>query len=63
MTVDTAQQYQETVEADSNILCQLKQIYNWLSIAVIICQINKGRENMAIPSVEEVANVSSYPLL
>ena len=53
MTVDTDQKYQENVEAASNMLCQLKQIY----------QLNKGHEEMAIPDLEEVLHVSSYPLL
>ena len=53
MTVDTDQKYQEKVEAAANILCQPKQIYH----------INKGHDEVAIPSVEEFYHVSSYPLL
>ena len=53
ITVDTDQKYQENVEADSNIIIQLKQRDN----------INKGNYYMAIPAVEEFSHVSSYPLL
>ena len=53
MTVDTDQKYQEKVEAAANIIFQLKQIY----------QLKKGHYDMDIPSVEEVLNVSSYPML
>ena len=35
MTVETDKQYQETVEADANMLCQLKQRDNWPDIAII----------------------------
>ena len=35
MTVETDKQYQETVEADANMLCQLKQRDDWLYIAII----------------------------
>ena len=53
MTVDTNQKYQEKVETAANMLCQLKQRD----------QLNKGHGDMDIPAVEEVLNVSSYPLL
>ena len=53
MTVDIDQKYQEKVEAAAKMLCQLKQRY----------QLNKGHNEMAIPAVEEVLHVSSYPLL
>ena len=45
------------------MLCQLKQIYDRLAIYIIICQIKKGHDYLAIPYVEEVAHVSRYPLL
>ena len=51
MTVDTDQKYQEKFEAAANIIFQ--KIY----------QINKLYDYMAIPAVEEVTYVSSYPLL
>ena len=63
MTVETYQQHQETVEADSNMLCQPKQRYDRISIVVILYQINKVNENMTIPAMEEVAHVYSCPLL
>ena len=53
MTVDIDQKYQEKFEASANMICQLKQIYH----------INKMNKYMAIPDVEEVSHVSSYPLL
>ena len=53
MNVDTDQKYQETVEAAVDMIFQLKQRD---------C-INKGHNKMAIPYVEEVLHVSSYPLL
>ena len=53
MTVDTDQKHQEKIEAASNMICQLKQIY----------QLNKGHAKMYILSVEEVLHVSSYPML
>ena len=42
MTVDTYQKYKEKVEAAANMICQMKQRDH----------LNKGRENMVIPSVE-----------
>ena len=53
MTIDTDQKYQEKVEAAAKMLCQLKHIDH----------INKGHSNMDIPAVEEVLNVSSYPII
>ena len=53
MTVDTDQKYQETVEAAVNMIFQLKQRDH----------INKGHDKMAITSLEEFSNVSSYLLL
>ena len=52
-TVDIDQQYQEKVEAAANMLCQMKQRDHT----------NKGHDEMDIPAVEEVLNVSSYPLI
>ena len=63
MTVETYQQYQETVEAAVNMLCQLKQRTDQLAIDIILCQLNKWYDEMDIPYVEEVAHVSRYPLL
>ena len=42
---------------------KLKQRYDCLDIAIIICRLKTGHDKMAIPDVEEVAHVSSYPLL
>ena len=53
MIVDTDQKYQEKVESAANMVCQLKQIY----------QLSKGRDEMDIPPLEEVLNVSKYPML
>ena len=53
MTVDTDQKYQEKFEAAANMIYQMKQRD----------QLNKGHGDMPIPDVEEVLNVSSYPLL
>ena len=59
MTVETYKQYKEKVEAASNIIFQMKQRFNWLAIAIILCQINKGHYYLAIAYVEEVTHVSS----
>ena len=53
MTVDTYQKHQDKIEAYSNMICQLKQRD----------QFNKGCGEMDIQDVDEVMNVSSYPLL
>ena len=53
MTVDNDQKYQEKFEAAAKMLFQLKQIDH----------LNKVHGDMAIPSVEKVLHVSSYPLL
>ena len=53
MTVGTYQKYQEKVEADANMLCQLKQRDH----------INKLHDKMAVLDAEEVSHVSSYPLI
>ena len=53
INVDTDQKYQEKVEVDANIICQLKQRY----------QLNKGHDDMAIPDAEDFLHISSYPLL
>ena len=53
MTVDSGQKYQERLEADSNITCQLK----WRD------KPNRVHDEMDIPVVKEVMHVSSYPLL
>ena len=45
------------------MIYQLKQRDDRMEIAIILCQINEGHEDLAIPSMEEVARVSSYPLL
>ena len=63
MTVDTDQQYQEIVEAASNMICQLRQKYDRLVITINICQINEGHDYLDIPAVEEVAHMSSCPIL
>ena len=53
VTVDTDQKYQEKVESASNMLCQLKQRD----------RINTGHDEMAIPDLEGVFHVYSYPLI
>ena len=53
MTVDTDQKYQEKVEAAAKMICKLKQIY----------QLDIDHAEMAIPYLEEVLHVYSYPLL
>ena len=53
MNVDKYQKYQEKVEVAANMLCQQKQRD----------KVNKRHEEMAIPAVEEVLSVSSYPIL
>ena len=53
MTLDTDQNYQERVKVAANMICQPKQRD----------QINKGRDDMAIPAVEDVSHVSRYPML
>ena len=52
MTVDTYQKYQEKVEANANILCQIRKKD----------ELNKGHAKMDVPTMEEVSHVSSYPL-
>ena len=49
MTVETDQKFQQTVEAYANIPFQLKQRDDILAIAIIICNINKGNDDMNIP--------------
>ena len=61
MTVEIYQQYQETVEAAANIICQLKQRDDQMDIYIIIFRLKKGNDNLAIPAVYEVSHVSSYP--
>ena len=53
MTVDTDKNPQEKVKAAAKIMCQLKQRDH----------LNKGNDDMAIPDVEEVLHMSSYPML
>ena len=45
------------------MICQLKQRYYQLEIYIIICQIKKVHDELAIADVEKVAHVSSYPIL
>ena len=45
------------------MLCQLKQRDDQMAIAIIIFHINNGHNGMAILALEEVARLSSYPLL
>ena len=42
---------------------QLKQKDNWLYISIVFFWLKKGHDDMAIPAVEEVVHVASYPLL
>ena len=44
------------------MLFQMKQVYDWLAIAIVIYHTNKGHANLDITDVEEVAHVSSYPM-
>ena len=53
MTVDTDQKTQEKFKAAAKIMCQLKQRDHP----------NKGNDDMAIPDVDEVLHMSSYPIL
>ena len=63
MNVETNQQYQETVELYANVIFQLKQRYDKLSIYIVLCQIKKLRNDMDLPDVEDLVHVSSYPIL
>ena len=45
------------------MLCQLKQRDDRLDISIIIFQIKKWHDGLDIIAVEEVAHVSSYPIL
>ena len=51
--VDIYLKYQEKVEPAANMLCKLKHRYN----------LNKGHGEMATLDVDDVLNVSNYPLL
>ena len=53
MTVDTYLKHKKNVEADVSMICQMKFIYH----------MNKGYDEIAIPSMKEVLHVSIYPLL
>ena len=52
MSVETDQKYQETVEADTNMFFQIKQIGDRLVISMNICQVNKYNNYLPIPAVD-----------
>ena len=63
ITIATDQKHQKTFEAAANMICQLKQRGDRMDVAIIICCLKKGHDELSIPDEEEVAHVSSYPLI
>ena len=61
--VDKYQQHQGKFYAAVNIIFQLKQRDDWIANDIIIFQLKKGPNDMAIPALEGVENLSIYLLL
>ena len=58
MTVETDQKYHKSVEADANILCQMKQSADRLAFAIIRFYIKKIHGDLDIKVVGGVVYVS-----